>query len=409
MSKLAGFAGGQTLGIAGAAVTFVVAAGLYMGGVFDSAEPTPEPVVQVVPEDATTDEAETAAEPAEPVEAAQPVEEPIPQVTPDMPDPPAISTFRLEQDGQMIVAGRAAPGWETSIRLDDDVLSSFQPEANGEFVQFVMVEPSEQARVLTLSMTSPTTGENIASKEEIIIAPLRQPVVASDPEETEQATIDTELAATDPQAEPEAKVEDADAAAADQSEEVAVSDTKAETDDPAPQAVLLMDESGVQLIQAPDVAPEVMSVVALDTISYSEEGDVVLAGRGSGEGFVRVYLDNAPVTTSRIAPDGSWRSELPEVDTGVYTLRIDEVDETGAVTSRVETPFKREDEEVLGQTSVDDVRIQAVTVQPGYTLWGISRENYGEGPLYVRIFEANRDRIRNPDLIYPGQVFTIPE
>ena len=51
----------------------------------------------------------------------------------------------------------------------------------------------------------------------------------------------------------------------------------------------------------------------------------------------------------------------------------------------------------------------AVTVQKGDTLWAISRESYGEGVLYVRVFEANRDRIRNPDLIYPGQVFTIPE
>ena len=53
--------------------------------------------------------------------------------------------------------------------------------------------------------------------------------------------------------------------------------------------------------------------------------------------------------------------------------------------------------------------ISAITVQPGNTLWGISRERYGEGILYVRVFEANRDKIRNPDLIYPGQVFVLPE
>ena len=44
-----------------------------------------------------------------------------------------------------------------------------------------------------------------------------------------------------------------------------------------------------------------------------------------------------------------------------------------------------------------------ITVQPGNTLWGIAREKYGEGILYVRVFEANTDRIRDPDLIYPGQ------
>ncbi|MBE0554368.1 MAG: LysM peptidoglycan-binding domain-containing protein, partial [Rhodobacteraceae bacterium] len=49
-----------------------------------------------------------------------------------------------------------------------------------------------------------------------------------------------------------------------------------------------------------------------------------------------------------------------------------------------------------------------VTVQPGFTLWGIAKENFGDGVLYVQVYEANRDKIRDPDLIYPGQVFTIP-
>ena len=52
--------------------------------------------------------------------------------------------------------------------------------------------------------------------------------------------------------------------------------------------------------------------------------------------------------------------------------------------------------------------VRLVTVQPGNTLWGISRRSYGEGTLYVRVFEANRQRIRDPDLIYPKQVFKIP-
>ncbi|MGB3250288.1 MAG: LysM peptidoglycan-binding domain-containing protein, partial [Tabrizicola sp.] len=50
-----------------------------------------------------------------------------------------------------------------------------------------------------------------------------------------------------------------------------------------------------------------------------------------------------------------------------------------------------------------------VTVQPGFTLWGIAQERYGDGVLYVQVFEANKDKIKNPDLIYPGQVFSVPE
>jgi nucleoid-associated protein YgaU len=50
-----------------------------------------------------------------------------------------------------------------------------------------------------------------------------------------------------------------------------------------------------------------------------------------------------------------------------------------------------------------------ITVQPGFTLWAIARDTYGDGVLYVQVFEANRDKIKDPDLIYPGQVFTVPQ
>ncbi|MDP4891734.1 MAG: LysM peptidoglycan-binding domain-containing protein, partial [Cypionkella sp.] len=49
-----------------------------------------------------------------------------------------------------------------------------------------------------------------------------------------------------------------------------------------------------------------------------------------------------------------------------------------------------------------------ITVQPGFTLWGIAKQEFGDGVMYVQVFNANKDRIKNPDLIYPGQVFTIP-
>lgn len=49
-----------------------------------------------------------------------------------------------------------------------------------------------------------------------------------------------------------------------------------------------------------------------------------------------------------------------------------------------------------------------ITVQPGLTLWAIADASLGDGTLYVQVFEANRDKIQNPDLIFPGQVFTVP-
>ena len=49
------------------------------------------------------------------------------------------------------------------------------------------------------------------------------------------------------------------------------------------------------------------------------------------------------------------------------------------------------------------------TVKPGNSLWFLARQSYGEGTRYTMIYQANRGHIRNPDLIYPGQVFLIPK
>lgn len=48
------------------------------------------------------------------------------------------------------------------------------------------------------------------------------------------------------------------------------------------------------------------------------------------------------------------------------------------------------------------------TVVKGDTLWGIAKRFYGNGSNYPKIFNANKDKISNPNLIYPGQVLTIP-
>ena len=150
---------------------------------------------------------------------------------------------------------------------------------------------------------------------------------------------------------------------------------------------------------------------------YSDSGDVELTGRVPDGSAVRLYLDNQLVADLSPIDDGKWRSELEGIDPGVYTLRVDEVASDGTVVSRLETPLKREPLEVLRAAEAADTTenepetppIRAVTVQEGDTLWAISRDRFGDGVLYVKLFEANRDSIRDPDLIYPGQIFTIPE
>ena len=319
---------------------------------------------------------------------------------------PKLDTFRVEGDGSSVFAGRATPNQMVDILLNGSPIERVTTDASGSFVVFLQLPYSDDGQ--TISLLADPNGAAIASAETYLIAPINAPVVVA-AVEADPIVQDDLAAQTDPVV----------------ADDAIVQSSSAVIDIPLPQpvpvpaaapAILIVTAEGVDVVQ-PDlsnVAPDVLSNVALDSITYNPSGEVLIAGRAAGEGFVTVYLDNQPITTSRIVAGGTWRTDLPDVDTGIYTLRIDEVDTAGEVVSRIETPFKREEPEVVAQAlEVDiakpDFRVAMTTVQPGMTLWAIARDQFGSGVMYVEVFEANRDRIRDPNLIYPGQVFRLPE
>lgn len=184
--------------------------------------------------------------------------------------------------------------------------------------------------------------------------------------------------------------------------------TEAAPAEPAAPAVLLVDDDGVNILQPAANAPEVLEDLSIAAITYAEDGSVFLTGF-SPAGFLRVYVNNQQVIILEVPEPGEWTAELVDVQPGVYTLRVDQVDENGDVMQRVETPFKREaPQKVVEAAQSRRPLVSQQVVQPGSTLWAISREAYGSGVLFVRIFEANKNQIRNPDLIYPGQIFALP-
>ena len=340
---------------------------------------------------------------------------------------PEFDIVRVEPDGNTLIAGRARPGSTVSVQIDGATVATSEADARGNFVAMLDVGRAEAPRVISL-LTDGADGAAENSAQSVILAPspaASQPeVVAEAPTEAVPAEETVEDLSQDAVPADAAPAETAEAETTELMEPVEtagaedVADAAAAAQTVPPEAapiVLLADDTGVQVLQSGGAGPQVMDSVVIDSIAYDTEGDVQLSGRATGEGFVRVYLDNAPLLTAPVGEGGQWRTELPDVDTGVYTLRVDELDAGGVVTSRAETPFRREavaDLQALDADRDGDAAprpVELVTVQPGNTLWGIARENYGEGILYVRVFEANRDRIRNPDLIYPGQVFTVPD
>ena len=327
---------------------------------------------------------------------------PVPEAMP--PSAPSFDVVRVEPGGATLIAGRSDPGTRVEVRIDGRFVGDTTVDATGGFVALLDVGTSVEPRALSLTATDGNGG--VAQSEEIVVlAPSPRPATTA-PEAPQVA----EVTPADPEL-----PEGATSATSPDSEGPAV----AAPEDPAEArrapAVILADGDGVRVLQdAGGTPPEVADNVVIDAITYDSTGDVALTGRAPAEGFVRVYVDNQPVEIDEVGPDGQWRADLPQIDTGVYTLRVDQLDAEGDVISRTETPFQREAPEAIrrlaggAEEGAARAPIELVTVQPGNTLWGISSNAYGDGVLYVRVFEANRDKIRDPNLIYPGQVFSVP-
>ncbi|MBV2361400.1 LysM peptidoglycan-binding domain-containing protein [Thalassococcus sp. CAU 1522] len=348
-----------------------------------------------------------------------------------------IDLVRADPLGLTLVSGKAEGAERVAILADGAVVAEEPVLADGRFAMFVDLVLDRDPVILTLRAVR--DGETVDSDGEVIVTPpapalaraapvatgTAQPGQDADASSSESAPAVTAETGVSDAARPGVSVvgtAPASAAAPQPGTAATVDSTTAAPGlardatplavdstpptQPTAPAVLLSNAAGIEVLQAAPLPP---SGVALDAITYDAEGDVFLAGRGAQSGFLRIYLDNAPVTTSRIREDGRWRVALPEIDTGTYTLRVDQLDAAGAVIARVESPFLREEPAILAAARDADAPVSAVTVQPGNTLWAIARSRYGEGTAYVRVFEANADQIRDPDLIYPGQVFSLPD
>ena len=422
-----------------------VAAGGYLGWRLTRPDPAP-----AEPQAAPVEEVAAVANPepvAEPDAAASTTAQPEPAAAaeaPAQPSPaqPVIDTWRVAADGGAVVSGSAEPGATIEVMVDGTAVASGTATASGEFAILFTLAPNPKPSLMWLSMILPD-HDPVPSQEMVALGPVEgpKPIVAA--EEPAPAT-----------------------------------ETVAAHEEAVAPPALLLSEEGAVVLQDP-VAPEAIAAstasVMIDTIAYTPEGDVQIGGRGAGGAALRIYLDNAETATAEVPKSGLWLATLPDTPPGIYTLRVDQLDASGKVTSRFETPFKRETREDLAAASAlapapqelaaipdapakpqaeapepataatelaaaeSDVEPSTaapaetasspeapaapqaapgpvpatapvtVTVQPGFTLWGIAQERYGDGVLYVQVFEANRDKIKNPDLIYPGQVFSVPD
>ena len=416
---------------------------------------------------------------------------------------PKFDVVRIEDDGSALIAGQADGRGHVILSVDgvEQAEARADLSGTGQFVIFAFIPSTGDQQSLKLHLYAEDGSGPVVSAQTVFVAPATAAATATDStaapvqeEVTVSESPDT-AAETDTETEADTETEtDTEIETETETASTDVASPEANVDN-APATVILADEDGVRVLQ--DGAPSAPKpAVTIDTISYSSNGDVILGGRGQAGNFVRIYLDNQFLATSKIAADGYWALELSDIEPGIYTLRVDELNAAGDVVSRAETPFKREAAEELAElmaagteteepsaegpsesaaetqvvdaealasvepeaaddpqpeevVTQEEVNVQAEvaelnpqgeqssdggslavegqpadtasvlrtpskkfrvrTVQPGSTLWAIAKESYGAGIEYFKVFEANKERIRDPDLIYPGQVFEIPD
>ena len=329
---------------------------------------------------------------------------------------PTFDIVRVDQDGQTVIAGTARPNTKVEVLLDGVVVGGAMSDGTGQFVAVVFADLSETAQRLQLRSLLPVgegpgqgLNSEIAPRVASNIQDLSNPVIDGDNTSAASATSNSEIARDS-----SAKSATRTVAAPEQLDRVAAPIPSIQRHTVSAPVIILpaqQAESAPTLVQPrPEglamlqpAEREILGVV-LDSISYDDSGAVILSGRGVVERVIRIYANGKEAGIARVDPDGRWvwASEVADPQ-NIKLFRMDELGPEGSVTSRIETPFKYE------RSAPKLVREREVEIQRGDMLWRIAEQYYGEGIRFSMIFSANSELIRDPDLIYPGQVFTIPE
>jgi nucleoid-associated protein YgaU len=204
-------------------------------------------------------------------------------------------------------------------------------------------------------------------------------------------------------------------------------------------ALMTPDKPTIVLSQPGSAKLGTASAVVVEAVEVDAGGKFHVSGQARPNTPVRLYLNEALVASVTSGDDGRFAITINEgVRPGNYRVRLDEVEaKSGKVSARAEVPFNVPDKVVTGSVADSSKRaesgggpqlaaagntavpggsssavvvpkIATTTVSKGDSLWRLSQLNLGAGTRYAVIYKANKEQIRNPNLIYPGQIFVMP-
>ena len=270
---------------------------------------------------------------------------------------PSFDIVRVAIDGNTVMAGRAMPKSKIEIFDQGEKIGEVFADKRGEWVFIPSILLTPGTRKLSIKMTSPNGLIRKSTSDLVLFIPENEPNIA-------EIKINKPL---------------------------------------KPLAIKIPKEPGgrLEILQKP--GPEASIPVTIDTVDYDDSGKLNIAGEAPAQSIINLYLDDKFLGRSISNKRGLWyHTPEREVKPGKYTLRADHVGDNGQVKSRIEVIFARS----IPLTGIKPGAF--IVVESGRSLWRIARKTYGTGLRYTTIYEANKDQIKDPDLIFPGQVFSLP-
>ncbi|MBR0794259.1 LysM peptidoglycan-binding domain-containing protein [Bradyrhizobium jicamae] len=296
---------------------------------------------------------------------------------------PEFDAVNIEPTGETVVAGRAAPGATVELLRNGEVHDRVVVDKSG---QFVMVPRPLPPGNYDLTLRATRDGKQVTSKQSVAVA--------------------------------------LDAAARER-----------------PMTALMAPGKPVKVLSQSPAAAPAAGKVTVESVETEPGGKLHVTGRADPGATVRLYLNDSLIASATADAGGQLSVTINKgVSAGDYRVRLDDVDPgSGKVRARAEVPFNAPDtttastpgsaapsgganvgttqlaaattpaaSDVSSPSAVIVPKITTTTVSRGDSLWRISQRALGAGQRYAVIYKANKQQIRNPNLIYPGQVFVMP-
>lgn len=141
------------------------------------------------------------------------------------------------------------------------------------------------------------------------------------------------------------------------------------------------------------------------TLSWADQDSLFIKGTSNGGEAVRGMLNDRVFIANHDKDSGDWTARISlrglKGESGLLVSHL--LNATNKVIVSHQLDFS------LSQLDVGRDGSEMIIIEKGDMLWRIAYRTYGDGIRYLDIVKRNQDRIADPDLIYPAQIFALPE